>query len=44
MTDQGAVQYVLGEVKALRFDAVRGGAIVRSVMFNGQTPVAPSED
>ena len=45
MTDQGVVQCVLGEVKALRFDAVRGGAVVRfPVMFNGQTPVAPSED
>jgi hypothetical protein len=45
MTDQGVVQCVLGEVKALRFDAVHGGAIVRfPVMFNGQTPMAPSDD
>ena len=36
---------VLGEVKALRFEPVRGGATLRfPIMFNGQTPGAPSDD
>jgi hypothetical protein len=45
MTDQGVAQCVLGEVRTLRFDAVRGGAAVRyAIPFKGQTPVAPSDD
>jgi hypothetical protein len=45
VTDQGVVRCVLGEAKTLRFDAVRGGATVRySIPFNGQTPIAPSDD
>jgi hypothetical protein len=43
--DAGFTACVLGEVKALRFEPVRGGATVKfPIMFNGQTPVAPSDD
>jgi hypothetical protein len=45
VTDPGVVQCALGEVKTLRFDAVRGGATVRyPIPFKGQTPIAPSDD
>ena len=43
--DQGVVQCVLAEVKTLRFDAVRGGAMVRyAIPFKGQPPTSPSDD
>jgi hypothetical protein len=45
MTDQGVMACVLAEAKTLKFDPVRGGAMVRyPVMFKGQTPVAQSDD
>jgi hypothetical protein len=45
LTDQGVIACVLGEVKTMRFDPVRGGATVRfPIMQNGQPPVAPSDD
>jgi hypothetical protein len=45
LKDQGVIACVLGEVKTLRFDPVRGGATVRlPITFNGQPPVLSSDD
>jgi len=45
LKDQRVITCVLGEVKTLRFDPVRGGATVRfPVTFNGQPPVLSSDD